>query len=207
VDEARAVQASLRRRVVAGDRLGPVRRVAGVDAAYERAHGRTRAAAAVLELADLAPVEVCTVEHRTRFPYVPGYLAFRELPSLVAALARLRAQPDVVLCDAHGLAHPRRFGLACHLGVVLDIPTIGVAKSRLVGTHGLVPRERGRWVPLVDGEEVIGAVVRTRSGVRPVYVSIGHRVGLEHAVALVLRCTARYRLPEPLRQAHARAAR
>lgn len=126
--------------------------------------------------------------------------------ALTAALAGLRRRPDLILCDGHGLAHPRRFGLACHLGVLLDVPTIGVAKSRLVGTHGPLPEARGAWVPLRDGAETIGAVLRTRAGVRPVYVSIGHRLGLETAIEYVLRCAPRYRLPEPIRRADALAS-
>ena len=207
VSEARAIQETLRSRVIARDRLRGVRRVAGVDASYDLAHGVTRAAVAVLRLPDLDPVEERTARRKTRFPYVPGYLSFRETPALLAALARLRAQPDLILCDGHGLAHPRRFGLACHLGVLLDMPTIGVAKSRLIGAHEPVPEDRGKWVPLYDGADVIGAVVRTRAGVRPLYVSIGHRVSLKTAIELVLRCTTRYRLPEPCRRADALAAR
>ncbi len=202
VDEARAIQTSLRERVVPRDRLGRVRRVAGVDAAYDRAAQRTRGAVAVLAFPSLEPVEERVAERGTRFPYVPGYLAFREAPALLAALRRLKKAPDLILCDGQGLAHPRRFGLACHLGVLLDVPTIGVAKSRLVGRHAPVPRERGAWVELLDGEEPIGAVVRTRDGVRPLYVSVGHRVSLRTAVAWVLRCAPRYRLPEPCRRAH-----
>jgi deoxyribonuclease V len=206
VAEARAIQEALRARVVVRDRLGPLRRVAGVDASYDRSAGVTRAAVAVLAFPGLEPAAQRVVRRRTRFPYVPGYLSFRETPALLAALARLPQRPDLVLCDAHGLAHPRRFGLACHLGVLLDVPTIGVAKSRLTGTHAPVPEPRGAWVPLRDGAETIGAVLRTRAGVRPVYVSVGHRVGLETAIALVLRCAPRTRLPEPIRRAHALAS-
>jgi deoxyribonuclease V len=138
----------------------------------------------------------------TAFPYVPGLLSFRELPAVLAAIEQLRILPDLYLCDGQGLAHPRRFGLACHLGVLLDAPTIGVAKTRLIGTHAPPPAEKGGWTPLEDGGEVIGAVLRTRSGVKPVYVSIGHRVSLATSVRLTLACTSRYRLPETIRQAH-----
>ncbi len=207
MSEARAIQETLRSRVIECDRLRRVRRVAGVDASYDRTRGVTRAAVAVLGLPDLDPIEEHTARRKTRFPYLPGYLSFRETPALLAALARLLAQPDLILCDGQGLAHPRRFGLACHLGVLLEVPTIGVAKSRLIGTHEPVPEERGKWVPLYDDADVIGAVVRTRAGVRPLYVSIGHRVSLKTAIELVLRCTTRYRLPEPCRRAHALASR
>ncbi len=206
VAEARAIQEALRSRVIARDRIGRVQHVAGVDASYDRTAGVTRAAVAVLAFPGLEPASRRVVQRRTRFPYVPGYLSFRETPALLAALAGLRRRPDLILCDGHGLAHPRRFGLASHLGVLLDVPTIGVAKSRLVGTHGPVPEARASWVPLRDGSEAIGAVLRTRAGVRPVYVSIGHRVDLVTAIEYVLRCTPRYRLPEPVRRAHALAS-
>jgi deoxyribonuclease V len=160
----------------------------------------------VLSFPGLEPAAQRVVQCRTRFPYAPGYLSFRETPALLAALAGLRRRPDLILCDGQGLAHPRRFGLASHLGVLLDVPTIGVAKSRLVGTHGPVPEARGAWVPLRDGAETIGAVLRTRAGARPVYVSVGHRVSLETAVETVLRCAPRYRLPEPVRRAHVLAS-
>jgi deoxyribonuclease V len=204
--EAREIQQALRSRVIVRDRVGRVRLVGGVDASYDRAAGLTRAAVAVLGFPGLEPVAQGVVRRRTRFPYVPGLLSFRETPALLGALARLPRLPDLLLCDAHGLAHPRRFGLACHLGVLLGVPTIGVAKSRLVGTHAPVPEARGEWMPLRDGEETIGAVLRTRTGVRPVYVSVGHRVSLETAIAWVLRCAPRHRLPEPIRRAHALAS-
>lgn len=137
------------------------------------------------------------------FPYIPGLLSFREMPAILAAWARPTVRPDVMMCDAHGVAHPRGFGLASHLGVVLDLPTIGCAKSRLFGTHRL-PAAKGRSVPLRHPQDgsVLGAVVRTRTGVRPIYVSIGHLVDLPFAVRSVLRCARRFRLPEPTRLAH-----
>jgi deoxyribonuclease V len=202
LDEARAIQQTLRRRVVTRDRLGRVRRVAGVDASYERGTGRICAAVAVLALPELELVERAVVRRKTRFPYLPGYLSFREAPAALAALAKLRSLPDLLLCDGQGYAHPRRFGLACHLGLLADLPSIGVAKSLLVGTHGDVPQKKGSWAPLVQEGEVLGAVLRTREGVRPVYVSIGHRISLETAIERVLACTPRYRLPEPIRWAH-----
>lgn len=200
--EARAVQEQLRDRVICENTLGPVRTVAGVDVGFEDRGQTTRAAVAVLRFPQLELVEQAVVREATRFPYVPGYLSFREVPALLSALASLPAQPDLVLCDGQGLAHPRRFGLACHLGVLTGLPTIGVAKSRLVGSHAEVPRHKGAWVPLYDGAEIIGAVLRTRDGVRPLYVSVGHRVDLSTAIDFVLRCTTRYRLPETTRWAH-----
>ncbi len=203
--EACAIQEALRSQVITRDRHGRIERVAGVDASYDRSTGTTRAAVALLGFPGLEPLAKRVVRRGTRFPYVPGYLSFRETPALLAALAALRRTPDLILCDAHGLAHPRRFGLACHLGVLLDLPSIGVAKSRLVGTHAPLAQGRGEWTPLLDGSETIGAVLRTRTGVRPVYVSIGHRVSLETAIDVVLRCASRYRVPEPIRRADALA--
>lgn len=200
--EARAIQARLARRVETADRLGPLRRVAGIDIGFEEGGRVTRAAVAVLSFPALEPLEEAVAREPTRFPYVPGLLSFREVPAALAALERLAEAPDLLLCDGQGYAHPRRFGLACHLGVVTGIPSIGVAKSRLVGAHAALPEARGRWTPLVDGSERIGAVVRTRAGVRPVYVSTGHRVSLPTAVELTLACTRRFRLPEPARAAH-----
>ncbi len=203
VAEARAVQEKLRARVVTRDRIGRLRAVAGIDIGYEGDNSLARAAAVVLAFPSLEPLEEAIVRVPVKFPYVPGYLSFREIPAAQAVLAKLKHRPDLILCDGQGRAHPRRFGLACHLGVLLDIPTIGVAKSRLVGEpRGRLGRAKGAWVPLVDQDEVIGAVLRTRHDVRPLYVSIGHRVSLETAIDCVLRCTPRYRLPETTRRAH-----
>ncbi|MCZ6577013.1 MAG: deoxyribonuclease V [Gammaproteobacteria bacterium] len=200
--KARAIQEALRNRIVTRDRLPPLRYVAGVDVGFERNGTVTRAAVAVLDFSTLALHEHAIVRRKTRFPYVPGYLSFREAPAVLAALAKLRTRPDLILCDGQGFAHPRRFGLACHLGLLADIPSIGVAKSRLIGEHAELPPEKGAWVPLTDHGERIGAVLRTRTGVRPVYVSVGHRVSLKTAINLVLRCTMKYRLPETTRFAH-----
>ena len=199
---ARAVQARLRDRVVRHDALGEVRYVAGVDVGFEDGGRVTRAAVAVLDFPGLEPVDQAVARRPTRFPYIPGYLSFRELPAVLDALERLATPPDLVLCDGQGLAHPRRFGLACHLGVITGLPSIGVAKSRLTGRHAEPGPDKGDWSPLTDGDEIIGAVLRTRAGVKPVYVSIGHRVSLETAIDRVLRCTTRYRLPETTRRAH-----
>jgi deoxyribonuclease V len=202
VPSARAIQESLRARVVRENRLGPVTRVAGVDVGFEDKGKITRAAVAVLAFPSLQPVAQAISRSPTRFPYVPGYLSFRELPAVLRALEQLEERPDLILCDGQGLAHPRRFGLACHLGVLTDLPCIGVAKSRLTGRHAELPPDKGAWVPLLDEEETIGAVLRTRSNVSPVYVSIGHRVDLTTAIDYTLRCTTRYRLPETTRHAH-----
>lgn len=199
--KARALQDRLRGYVEREDRLGEVRRVAGVDVGFEDAGRTTRAAVAVLSLPALEPLEQVIARRPTAFPYVPGLLSFREIPAVLDALDRLRTLPDLILCDGQGLAHPRRFGIACHLGVLTDLPSIGVAKSRLIGTHDAPGQNKGAWAPLWDAGEVVGAVLRTRRGVRPLYVSTGHRVGLETAIDYVLRCTPRHRLPETTRLA------
>jgi deoxyribonuclease V len=184
------------------DLPGQLRRVAGVDVSYDRGSPWLFAAVVVLDAESLAPLACASVRRRATFPYVPGYLSFRELPPLLEAFGKLGHQPDLVLCDGHGRAHPRRFGFACHLGVALDVPSVGVAKSRLVGTHREPGPRRGATAALRHEGETIGSVLRTREGVKPVYVSIGHRVSLATARSLTLRFTPRYRLPEPLRAAH-----
>ena len=200
---ARDVQESLRGRVVQRDlRPGPPARVAGIDVGFEQAGRVARAAAVVVTYPELEWVDRALARRKTRFPYVPGLLSFRECPAALAALGRLNSRVDVLICDGQGYAHPRRFGLACHLGVLTDMPSIGVAKTRLIGVHGPVPDEKGAWVPLRDGDEVIGAVLRTRVGVKPVFVSVGHKITLGRAVELVLGLTPRYRLPETTRLAH-----
>ena len=198
--EARAIQESLRERVVTEDRIGEIRTVAGVDIGIRKGVGR--AAAVLLDFPSLELLNYVVITAELRFPYVPGLLSFRESPPALAALRALPQRPDLLLCDGQGLAHPRRFGIACHLGVLLDIPAIGAAKSRLIGTHEEPHSERGSKAPLFDGEERIGSVVRTRTNVHPIYVSVGHRVSLQTAVALTLKCAPRYRIPEPTRQAH-----
>jgi deoxyribonuclease V len=202
VVQARAVQEASRGKVIARDKLGKVRYVAGIDVGFEKNGAVTRAAVVVLDFPSLELREQTIARQPTKFPYVPGYLSFREIPAVLAALKKLKTRPDLLLCDGQGLAHPRRFGLACHLGVLTDIPSIGVAKSRLIGEHGALPEAKGNWVPLRDDGEVIGSVLRTRTGVKPLYVSIGHRVSLETAIDYVLRCTPKYRLPETTRLAH-----
>lgn len=199
--EAIALQKELAPRVVAHDDFGALRRVAGVDVGFENSGTVTRAAVVVMDASSLAVVEEVLHREPTRFPYVPGLLSFREIPALLEALAQLKTPPDLLLCDGQGIAHPRRLGNAAHLGVITDLPSVGVGKSRLTGTHDEPGNERGDWMPLVDRDETIGRVVRTRAGVKPVYVSIGNRVSLPTAMELVLRFTTRYRLPEPIRAA------
>ena len=199
--EAVAIQEELRHHVVTVGRLGPVDTVAGVDVGFPDPH-IARAAIVVLCFPDLRPLDSAVAEVALEFPYIPGLLAFREVPAVLAAVEKLQIQPDLFIFDAQGLAHPRRFGLASHAGLLLDRPSIGCAKSRLVGDFVEPSAERGAMSPLMDGGENIGAVVRTRTGVRPVFVSIGHRVDLETAVRYVLDCAPTYRLPETTRYAH-----
>jgi deoxyribonuclease V len=179
--------------------------VAGVDAAYDPTDGETHAAAALWDPGRGAIVEIATASLATRVPYIPGLFAWRELPALMAAWRRLGRHPGLVLVDGHGRAHPRRCGLACLFGLAVDVPTIGCAKSVLVGRVAAVAPERGSSAPLVDGEDVVGAALRTRSGVRPLIVSVGHLVTLRSACTRVL-AASRHRIPEPLRAAHAAAA-
>jgi deoxyribonuclease V len=205
--EARAIQERLWDRVIRCDRLGKIASVAGVDVGFERGGRVTRAAVAVLSFPELELREQRLIRRPTQFPYVPGLLSFREVPAILAALEALDQMPDLLLCDGQGLAHPRRFGMACHLGVLTGLPSIGVAKSRLIGEHAEPGIEKGCWAPLRDDGETIGAVLRSRRGVRPLYISIGHRVSLETAIEYVLACTPRYRLPETTRLADRLASR
>lgn len=198
--EAVRLQERLRSQVIVENRPGEVRTVAGVDVAV--ASGVARAAVVVLSCPELELLEIARAERPVTFPYIPGLLAFREAPVVLAACEVLRIEPDLFLFDGHGLAHPRRMGLACHLGLCLDKPAIGCAKSRLCGEHDELPPDAGAWVPLRDGPEPIGAVVRTRTGARPVYVSIGHKVDLEAAIRWVLGTVRGHCLPDPCRLAH-----
>ena len=200
--EAIAIQERMRHLVERTDRLPQIHRIAGVDVCFDEHSQIAHAAIAVFSFPDLKLIDKSVAQRTVAFPYIPGLFAFRELPAVLDALARLRKSPDIIICDGHGIAHPRRFGMASHLGVLLDQPTIGVGKSLLVGHHIELPHERGSWVPLEDGNEVIGAVLRTQAGIKPVYVSVGHRISLQTAVRLVLACTPRYRLPETTREAH-----
>ena len=199
--EARLIQLSLRDRVERRDRMGEIRRVAGADVALDLAGGKAIAGVVVYSFPELREIERAWAEQPLRFPYIPGLLSFREMPAILAAFERVRNEPDLIFYDGHGYAHPRRFGIACHLGLVLDCPTVGCAKSRLIGRHGEPPAERGGWAPLEDKGERVGAVLRTRSGVKPIYVSVGHRVSLERAIEFVLAVSDGYRIPRPTRDA------
>ncbi len=176
--------------------------VAGVDISVSKAPGTAAAAVVVLDYPQLNIVEVEVVEGKLDFPYIPGFLSFREAPLILDACRKLTITPDLVLVDGQGIAHPRRMGLASHLGLFLDIPTIGCAKSRLCGSHEEPGIEPGRYTEVREGEEIIGVALRTKVGVKPLYISIGHKVDLEAAVHWVLECCRGYRLPEPVRLAH-----
>lgn len=201
-EAAVALQQSLRSKVITSNQFGAVNTVAGVDVGFEAEGTITRAAVAVLSFPELQLIERAVARRPTSFPYVPGLLSFREVPAVLEALAKLKQLPDLLLCDGQGTAHPRRFGIACHIGLLTNQPAIGVGKSLLVGTHPDVPDEKGAWVPLQHKKETIGAVLRTRVGTKPLYISPGHRISLETAIDYVMRCTTKYRLPETTRQAH-----
>jgi deoxyribonuclease V len=202
--QAADLQRQLATRVEKQDRLGDIHSVAGIDVGIE---GHTaRAAVVVLRLPDLALVEAARAERPLSFPYVPGLLSFRETPVVLDAVTHLQNRPDLLIVDGHGYAHPRRMGIACHIGILLDVPTIGCAKSRLIGTYEEPGQQRGACTWLYDAGEIIGAVLRTRSGVKPVYISVGHRISVGTAIAWALRCTTKYRLPEPIRWAHRTAS-
>jgi deoxyribonuclease V len=205
-NEAKVLQAHLAGKVVTEMAFDPasVQTVAGVDVGFRG--DVARAAVVVLGFPDLEPVDYALAEVPVTFPYVPGLLAFREGPSVLAALEKLTTWPDLFVFDAQGLAHPRRLGLAAHMGVILDWPSIGCAKSRLAGSHDEPGDTVGEWASLLDAGQTIGAVVRSRARVKPLYVSIGHRVDLPAAIDFVLRCTRGYRLPETTRYAHKAAS-
>jgi deoxyribonuclease V len=200
--EAIDLQAQLAARLRFSDGLDPVRLVAGADVGFEDGGRVARAAVVVLDADTLETLDQAVARAPTRVPYIPGLLSFREIPVVLDAVAQLRCLPDLFICDCQGRAHPRRFGLACHLGLILDIPSIGAAKSRLLGSYGELPVERGAWVPLQDHGEVVGAVLRSRTGVSPLFVSSGHRISLDTAIHWVLSCAPHYRVPETTRKAH-----
>lgn len=200
--QAKGIQLELRNYIDLQDRLDTVSYVAGVDVGFEKNNTITRAAIAVLRFPELELCDQAIARVPTSFPYIPGYLSFREVPAVLKAFEALKQAPDLLLCDGQGIAHPRRLGIAAHLGIITDLPSIGVAKSRLIGTHAEVGEEKGDWVPLMDKGECIGAVLRTRTRVKPLYISAGHRICLETSIQYVMRCLTRYRLPETTRWAH-----
>jgi deoxyribonuclease V len=209
--EAREIQLRLRGRMERQDRIGNVQHVAGADIALELAgrgswrtgQGRAIAGVIVYRFPEMEEVERASSIQPLRFPYVPGLLSFREIPALLAAFELLRTSPDLIFCDGQGYAHPRRFGLASHLGVVLDVPSIGVAKSILIGEYTELGRLAGSTAPLIDAAtgEQIGAAVRTATGVKPVYVSAGNRISLERAIEFTMAVADGFRIPRATREA------
>ena len=207
IKEAKELQIVLSAQVCRENRLaGPPRYIAGVDISGALGDGETLGAVVVLSYPGLALIEVRTARKRPPMPYIPGLLSFRETPVLIDTLAQLTTTPDLLIVDGHGIAHPRRFGIACHLGILFDVPTIGCAKSILVGEHRSIRKRRRSTAPLQHKGETVGLAVRTREAVKPVYVSIGHNVDLAAAAMWVLACAKRYRLPEPTRLAHEAAS-
>lgn len=210
--EAVALQTELAKRLEFTDRIGSVHHIAGVDIGFEAGGDITRAAVVVLawqpdSTQHLAVVEQVVHREPTRMPYIPGLLSFREIPAALEAFAKLTITPELVMVDGQGIAHPRRLGVAAHLGLWLNLPTIGIAKSRLTGQHAEVGNTRGDWVPLTSGNDVIGVVLRSRENVKPVFVSPGHRLSLETSLDWVVRCLGRTKLPEPTRLADRLASR
>lgn len=200
--EAIELQKKLATAVIEEDDLKePIETVAGIDLGYSEKTNTSRAVAVVLSFPELELLEQSEAILPIQFPYVPGLLSFRETPVAIAALEKLKIEPDLILCDGQGRAHPRRFGIACHIGLLVDIPTIGVGKSILVGKYENLGETRGSVAPLIHRSEQVGTALRTKDNVQPVFVSVGHRVGLETAIDYVLRCTPKYRLPETTRLA------
>ncbi|GIF20080.1 deoxyribonuclease V [Actinoplanes tereljensis] len=196
------IQDELRKRLILPTgRAGPPATVTGLDISYAVGSRHAVAAAVTIGVDDLKGREVAVAEGDISFPYVPGLLAFRELPLLLAAIAKLKVSPEVLVCDGYGIAHPRRFGLASHLGVLLDRPSFGVAKNDFIGTHDEPGPRRGEWSALTENGELLGRAVRTQSNVKPVYVSVGHRISLADATDLAIALSPKFRIPEPTRQA------
>ncbi|MEA1959436.1 MAG: deoxyribonuclease V [Chloroflexota bacterium] len=206
VSEAKEIQRSLADRVEREGKIGMPELIAGVDISGADRSGKSRGAVVVLRHPSMEMVERSVVEMEVVFPYVPGLLSFREMPLILAACERIKSTPDLFIADAQGIAHPRRLGLASHLGLVLGVPTVGCAKSILCGRHGDLGDEPDDRSPLIDGGETVGVALRTRSGVKPVYVSVGHKINLNEACRWVLACCRGYRLPEPTRLAHKAAS-
>lgn len=204
--QAQRIQRELASRVSTRNELGVIRRVAGADIAVGRAGGRARVAVVILSYPEMELLEQRMGERQLAFPYIPGLLSFRETPAILEAFEKVQETPDLLLVDGQGLAHPRRFGIACHLGLLLDIPTIGCAKSRLVGEHDQLGNASGSQAEVIDKGQVVAMALRSRAGSTPIYVSVGHKVDLSTAVRLVIKCVRGRRLPEPTRLADKAAA-
>ncbi len=200
--EARELQTRLALRVIRSKTGIRPKTIGGIDVSVSRFSRLGRAAVVVLSYPSMELIDVATAEAEIDFPYIPGLLSFREAPLIMKAFKKLNRKPDMIMVDGQGIAHPRRLGIASHLGLLLDITSIGCAKSRLIGAHGSLPPEKGTYVPLVDGDQIIGAAVRTKLAVNPLYISIGHKIDLAGSISYVLTCCRGFRLPEPTRLAH-----
>jgi deoxyribonuclease V len=200
--QARELQNQLAARVDRNSSKHCINKIAGIDVSITRFAGTGRAAIVVLDYPSLKPAETAVFESTIGFPYVPGLLSFREAPLIIEAWKQLKTRPDIIIMDGQGIAHPRRFGIASHLGLLLDTPTIGCAKSRLTGTHDIPAEKAGSFAYLTDAGETIGAVLRTKGGVKPLFISIGHKIDLAASIDIVLKCCRGFRLPEPTRMAH-----
>jgi deoxyribonuclease V len=200
--QAIALQKQLSEKVQLIELKNQLKTIAGIDCAFSRDKKRIIACVVLLKLPGFEPIETENAVQKLTFPYIPGLLSFREAPACIAAVEKLKNEPDAFIIDGQGIAHPRRFGLACHLGLFFDKPTVGCAKSRLTGSFEEPAPEKGSYSLLKDGGEVIGAVVRTRTNIEPVFVSVGNKCSLKNAIEITLDCTTKYRIPEPTRLAH-----
>ncbi|MBQ4835948.1 deoxyribonuclease V [Pseudoalteromonas luteoviolacea] len=200
-EQAIEIQTSFADKVITSDKLAYIDTIAGVDVAYDEDSNQVVGAAVLLDAKTLEVIESCSVVESISFPYIPGLFSFREIPPLLSAIKKLSVTPDLIVCDGHGIAHPKRFGMASHLGVLLDIPTIGCGKTKLVGEYQMPESQKGSCTDLIDHQTCIGKVLRTQDGIKPVFVSIGHRVSIDTAVAWIHKLTPKYRLPETTRQA------
>ena len=197
------IQKELAPKVIKENCFGRIQYVAGIDIGFPKNKETARAAVTILNFPNLKLIEYVAIDSLTAFPYVPGLLSFREIPAVIKALKVIKTEPDILLCDGQGIAHPRKLGLASHLGLILDKPTIGVAKSRLFGSFDYIPRKKGEWTSLRNSDhEEIGAVLCTRDNIKPLYISIGHKISLQSSIEIVLKCITKYRLPETTRTAH-----
>jgi deoxyribonuclease V len=206
--QAMDLQLNLAQEIILKDEFSDIKFVAGIDVGFPKDKNTTQAAIAILEYDSLNLVESQIVDVPTTFPYIPGLLSFREIPAIIETIKNIKIEPDIVLCDGQGIAHPRKFGLASHLGLILNKPMIGVAKSRLTGKYNSIPQKKGKWNPLLDDQdEVIGAVLCTRDKVKPLFISPGHKISLQSSINIVMACITRYRLPETTRCAHTLASK
>jgi deoxyribonuclease V len=204
VQEAREIQSRLAGQIVTDKSINfkKVKTIGAADISFARGNSSIYASLIVVNYPDLKLLDVYSIKTTTSFPYIPGYLSFREIPPLLEIIEKLKSLPDIMLCDGQGLAHPRGMGLASHLGLVLDIPTVGCAKSLLVGDFEDLPEEKGSFRSLMYQNKEIGVALRTRESVKPLFVSIGHKITLGDAIKIVMECCTRYRIPDPLRMAH-----